>query len=271
MSNVPDAVLQTLWRFVRGDMHVAAFEQWAYAEASLEQELGAELYLTTVSTDFRNMDAVSSLRTALAEHARKRWPTACRCVRFRDFDVVDMGSFQAPAPAFERNREWSHEDVFRSFDRVGSCGGPYWWLWAARCRACDQGWLVGSEERQNDVYCLRRMSEAELEAIRTRDPGPPDFDAYEGLLQMGVAASRSVRFLNPADSSLMTTLTDLARHRPGISVSELVALLNLIGSASTDAGRSPCARSPARRGTPTPHPRLLLPHLPSRPASGEAR
>jgi hypothetical protein len=88
--------------------------------------------------------------------------------------------------------------------------------------------LIGSEERQNDVYCLRRISPEIISDIMERDQWPADFDRYETLLQIGRAAGRSARFIEPLSSdSLAATIEDLARERPGIALSELAGLLNL--------------------------------------------
>lgn len=222
-----DPFVERLWAFVRGDTVVSDFEQWVYAEPSLEERLGGELYLATISTSYSDDEAVFSIREALARFARARSTHACVCIRLRDQCVVDMGAFGAPAPAFESDRDWTHEDVLASFDEVRSHGGERWWLWAARCRECGQGWLVGSEERHNDLYCMRRLSRAELEGIVQDGTWPDDFDEYERMLEIGRDAGRSVRFVNPLESSLSTTVGDLAKRRPGITVGELASLLSL--------------------------------------------
>ncbi|QDU68064.1 ChaN family lipoprotein [Engelhardtia mirabilis] len=216
-----------LWRFVRGDEPSPAFEQWAYQDPTLQTQLGADLHLALISTDFYDAEAVWSLRERLGSYLRSLPGPRCRCVRLRDRDIVDMGSFNAPAPVFEQDREWSHEDVMDTLAEVRRRGEPRWWLWAARCTACDQAWLVGSEERQNDLYCLRRLDEKELRAIEDEDRWPQDFDSYERLLHLGREAGRRVRFADPLDSSLDCTMADLARARPGIKVGELASLLNL--------------------------------------------
>lgn len=216
-----------LWRFVRGDESVRALERWAYAEPTLEARLGADLYLELISTDFRDSEAVWSLRERLGSYLRSLPGSGCCCIRLRDLETVDMGLFRAPAPAFEPDREWSHEDVMDTLEEVRRRGEPYWWLWAARCTACGQAWLVGSEERQNDLFCLRRLDEAELRAVEEQGRWPEDFDSYERLLQIGREAGRSVRFVDPLASSLGDTMADLARARPGIKVSELAGLLSI--------------------------------------------
>jgi hypothetical protein len=235
-----------LWKFVRGDEPPQVFERWAYQEPTLESRLGADLYLELISTDFRNAEAVWSMREQLGSYVRSLPGPRCRCIRLRDLDIVDMGWFRAPAPAFEQDREWSHEDVMDSLAEVRRRGEPHWWLWAARCTACGQAWLVGSEERQNDLFCLRRLDEAELNAIEERDRWPEDFDSYERLLQVGREAGRSVRFADPLDSSIGNTMADLARARPGIKVSALAGLLNLDIELAVELARRASAQSGVR-------------------------
>jgi hypothetical protein len=122
----------------------------------------------------------------------------------------------------------SHEAVFKSFEQVATRGDPYWWLSAVQCRGCAQAWLVGSEERQNDIFCLRRLTPDALADIVQGNSWPHDFERYETLLELGRRAGRSVRFTDPLTSpSLRATVTDLARGRPGIALSTLVELLNL--------------------------------------------
>jgi hypothetical protein len=234
-----EPALQTIWRFVRRDLRTSEFERWIYAEPDLERLLGSELHLAALSTDFSNREAVRTLRVALAAFARARWPLDCLCIRLRDLDVVDMGYFPAPEPAFEGRREWSHEDVFRSLEVVAKHGAPLWWLWAARCRTCGQAWLVGQEERQYDVFCMKRLAPLELDEILRGGQWPKDFDSYETLLRIGSDAGRRVRFVDPMDSSMVPTIADLAKARPGISVAEIAKLLGVdIGLAHALALRA---------------------------------
>ncbi len=228
MMNQLEADMQLhLWKFVRGDGAPQAFERWIYQQPSLETRLGADLYLEVISTDFQDSEAVWSIRERLGSYVHSLSGAPCCCIRLRDLDVVDMGSFRAPAPAFERDRKWSHEDVMGTLVEIHRRGEPRWWLWAAQCTACGQAWLVGSDERQNDIFCLRRLEQAERNAIEEHDRWPEDFDGYEDLLRIGREAGRGVRFADPLGSSLGDTMADLARARPCIKVSELASLLNL--------------------------------------------
>lgn len=166
----PDYFTERLWAFVRGDVPAVEFEKWVYREPRLESELGAELYLVTVSASFSDREAVWSLRCALAVHARNRTSPNCTCIRLTSVAVVDMGSFDARPPAYEAGRKWSDQDVFRTLERVADRGSDFWWLWAARCSACGQAglayWIRGATER-----CLLHDAAGSTPAARNRRPG----------------------------------------------------------------------------------------------------
>ena len=57
--------------------------------------------------------------------------------------------------------------------------------------------------------------------------GPSYFDRYKTLLQIGRDAGRSVRFIDPLNSSMRFTVADLAKEQPGIGLSELASLLSV--------------------------------------------
>lgn len=146
----------------------------------------------------------------------------CRCTTLGLFAVVDMGQ---------------HEAIFQTLDRVRDRGAPYWWLYAAVCRACKTTWLVAQEERQNDIFILRRLESPATELALRDNVWPPDFERYEFLLETGRDYGRQVRFVEPENSSLPWTMADLARERPGIAVSRLAWLLNLTLALATDLAR----------------------------------
>jgi hypothetical protein len=128
----------------------------------------------------------------------------------RDLQVVPMGH---------------HERQLRTLEVVLLHGKPLWWLEINRCSACRQWWLLAAEERQNDVYCLRRMTDAEAEVVISGGPWPTDFHPYEDLIRLGIAAGVVFHFLDSMDTRW--TIADLARQRPGIRVSEIAKLVAL--------------------------------------------
>jgi len=146
----------------------------------------------------------------MEEFLRKNCPARCACLEMRDLHIVMMGD---------------HDRLFATLVEVKSRGAPKWWLWIARCSACRQAWLVGSEERQHDVFCLRRMSEVEVDETARTNTWPMDFDRYETLIRLGISAGIVFRFADPMDTR--HTMADLTRERPGIRVSELAHLLAL--------------------------------------------
>ena len=64
---------------------------------------------------------------------------------------------------------------------------------------------------------------------------PSDFDRYEELIRLGIAAGIVFRFSDPMDTQ--HTMADLARARPGIRVSELSRLLALDDAVTTIVAR----------------------------------
>ena len=136
----------------------------------------------------------------------------CHCPHVEDAAVIDM---TAPYP------------LFRTLRDIKRRGNPWWWLGLSVCQECRQGWLVASEEAQNDVYCLLRLTKEQVTGIVEQEQWPTDFDRYEVLLEMGRAAGHAVRFGKGNDSPLIDTVKLLAEQRPGISVRELARLLNL--------------------------------------------
>ena len=136
----------------------------------------------------------------------------CKCRELHTLAVVDMGH---------------HQEIFRSFERVRERGAPYWWLDAYECRACQTMWVVAQEERQNDIFILRKLDWSSKELLLRDNVWPPDFERFEALLEIGRDYGKQVQFFDIENSSLLWTMADLARERPGISVSRLAWLLNL--------------------------------------------
>jgi hypothetical protein len=227
MKQASDAALADLWRFVRGDVDVAAFEQWIYARSDeLESRLGEQAALEVLAADYRSPEAMARVKELLREYAERVSNLECRCVTLPNVAVIDMGEESEPVLATIEQR-WSR-------------GEPFWWLWCGECTRCGQWWLVAQEERQNDVFCLRRLGDSEATALVEHNIWPSDFDSYEALLRLGLNAGKSVRFAEPEEAkSLRWTIADLAKARPGVRVSELAELLNLdIDMAETLAKRA---------------------------------
>lgn len=208
-----DPSLAVMWEFIRGDMRPTDFEQWVYSQPDLEERLGKALYLDTLSADYSSKRAVFDIRRSLEVYARDASDLRCECITLPDLADVGMGE---------------HIPVFRTLEQRARRGDPFWWLSEYQCTECEQWWLVASEERQNDVFFLRRLSPQEAERIVKEDRWPSDFDSFERLLRLGLERGHRVRFMDPLNSrSLWWTMVDLARGRPGIHVSELAELLNL--------------------------------------------
>jgi len=214
------ACTESLWRYVRGDLSPAAFEQWICAAPEAEQELGPDMYLRAISARCTDWDEIDAVKAAVGSFLRTSRPAACACLEMRDLHVVMMGR---------------HARLFATLEEVRRRGDPFWWLAIRRCRACGQWWLVAGEERQNDVYCLRRMTEGAAESVIRAGVWPTEFDQYETLIQLGIAAGIVFRMVDPMDAQY--AMADLARERPGIRVSELAHLLALDAAVAARVAR----------------------------------
>ena len=241
-------LLQTFWRFVRGDTDPREFEKWLYADQTLEAVLGDSLYLASIETDFRDRESVFQLKEQLRAFASTHDLSNCLCIRHPNITVIVMGC---------------HEDFFASLETTHERGQPYWWLFATDCTSCGESWLVAQEERHNDVYILRRLELAEREAIRAENCWPSDFDRYETLLKIGKDAGHSVRFFDPfsfqaklwkdaglsgkffdpLNSFLVDTVRELAKARPGIRISEIASLLNVSNDLAVALAQKAAKRS----------------------------
>ncbi|MCE9635663.1 MAG: hypothetical protein K8T90_08160 [Planctomycetes bacterium] len=208
--NDQDARTELLWRFVRGDTSPATFEQWVCTTPELEPELGPNLYMQAISASYGRADEVDAVRKEIESFLVTCRPAPCACLEMRDLQVLPMGQ---------------HERQLRTFVEMKPHGKPLWWLDLERCSACGQWWLMAAEERKNDVYCLRRMHEAEAQSVMVGGTWPTDFHRYETLIRLGIAADSVSWYLDPMDARW--TIADLARERPGIRVSEIAELVTL--------------------------------------------
>jgi hypothetical protein len=153
---VRDAFVANVWWFVRGDAESAEFEQWIYARSNeLESCLGKQATLEVLAADYRSPEAVVRVREILGDYAERVSNLECRCVTLPNVAIIDMGEESEP--------------VLATIEERRSRGEPFWWLWCGECTRCGQWWLVAQEERQNDVFCLRRLSDAEASALSEND------------------------------------------------------------------------------------------------------
>ena len=186
-------VTEKIWAFVRGDMSPTAFERWLYSETSLENLFGRDLYMEAIAANYADRAAVEEIRNKLAAYARSASPLRCQCVPLPRTSVLDMGDTNADA-------------FFSTLDEQKERGEPYWWLSLYQCRECLTWWLVAQEERQNDIFCMRRLSPDTASDILNKDCWPDIFDRYETLIRIGYHTARRWRFADPLNSSLRWTI-----------------------------------------------------------------
>lgn len=203
-----------IWQFIRGDLPVRAFEEWSYVNKYLEDDIGQQLYIEVISTNFKELHDVCVLRKTLEEFMRQKLHLSCECVALSNLAVTEMGSEQ-------------EERIWETLEETKVYGESRWWLALYLCRNCAQFWLVAQESRQNDVHCLKRMDKVEAEEIIKNNEWPKYFETLEELLAIGRDNNRSVRFVDPLNSSLVYSIEDLKKARPNISNMEIASLLNI--------------------------------------------
>jgi hypothetical protein len=210
----PGYELLQVWHFVRGDMSPKEFELWICSNPQMEPQLGAAFYFDLIAADYHDLDVVHDFKRRLSLWALGVEPLHCLCITLADLALVNMGDH--------------HVAVFATLEMKASRGQPFWWLSVYGCSACGEWWLVAQEERQNDIFCMRRLHDQEIASITSGQEWQQDFDRYEDLLRIAWQAGVRFQFVDPmASSSLRWTIEDLAKARPGIHISELATLLNL--------------------------------------------
>jgi hypothetical protein len=135
--------------------------------------------------------------------------TPCRCTTYAD---VAVDEFHPEAPATR-------------FLKIKERGTPQWWLHLSVCNECGVHWLQAQEERLNDVYVLRRLSEQEASRILEDCDWPESLGTYEELLEIGKANGHCARY---ADwQGTVPICIDLVGQRPNIDAATVARLVNL--------------------------------------------
>jgi hypothetical protein len=119
------------------------------------------------------------------------------------------------------------ELVFATLETECQHGGDQWWLYLAKCSACEQSWMVAQDERIYDNYYLKRLDAKEARAIIGSARWPDDFMTYERVLRLGRTLGQLWTFVDPLSPALVHTAADLRRERPDISDEEIAHLLGM--------------------------------------------
>jgi hypothetical protein len=136
---------------------------------------------------------------------------SCECSALGDFVVVGMG-----------DSEGRDERIFATLTEVTNHGDDAWWLYASRCSACGQAWMVAQEERIHDNFYLKRLTIAEMKLIEEQGAWPPDFLRFEDVIRLGPDHKQVARFFDTND--LTDTVKELMETRSDISASEIAYL-----------------------------------------------
>lgn len=209
----PDPRLETLWRFVRSDLKPSEFEQWIYAELSLEDLLGRELYLETISVDYLDDVAVAELKTTLMAFAEGKSDLRCECVTIPSLALVPIGE--------------DSDIVFRTFEERVRREAEFRWTTAQHCSVCGQWWLAEFDTDRYDAYFLVRLQQQDGERIAAGGGWPPDFEGLYDSDAGHVRWSYQVRSAISIGLGLSWTFADMARERPGIRLAEIAERFGL--------------------------------------------
>lgn len=207
-----DEIFDQCWRFVRGDMAVSEFENWVYETSELQLSFSVDCYMNLISTDYSLKEPVYLLKKLLQKELGELAIRECECHTLPNLADVGMGH---------------HDKIFRSLNERAKYGESRWWLWLAQCSVCEQFWMIGSEERINDVFIMKRLSIPTSLRIMHNGRWPDDLKEYGTLLKIGRERGHSVRFFDPVSPALVQTAIDLAETSPGIKLQEISDLLQV--------------------------------------------
>ena len=174
-----DENLETMWKFVRGDLAPLGFEQWVCSNQALESKMGKKFYHELNSMNFSDPDQILKMKRTLMETLRVSYDMPCECLTLSDTDVIHMGTKK-------------DEQVFAFLKSVKSYGEPLWWLDLDQCETCQQWWLIAVEQRHDDYYCLKRLTPDEAEKIIHENVWPASFATYEDILRVAWAHGQSI-------------------------------------------------------------------------------
>jgi|WetSurMetagenome_2_1015567.scaffolds.fasta_scaffold58705_2 hypothetical protein len=163
-------VIEQLWRFARGDLEPKAFEEWLYAHLEnpdLVELLGREFVLTLLEHDYGTHLPTTDLRDVLQDRLRVLNPMKCRCLGWRNHEVLRIGydAVTESTAVLEDYFDYSIE----------ARQTP--WLECVRCRNCGQDWYL-AVDTIDDWYHLVRLDSDVVEAARN-GAWPSDFDDLE--------------------------------------------------------------------------------------------
>lgn len=168
--------------------------------------------MVLISTDYSSSGPVLVLKQKLKEALNGLIERDCYCHTLPDIADVGMGE---------------HDHIFESLDNKAKYGEPLWWLWLAQCSLCEEFWMIGSEERINDVFIMKRLPLSISQKIINDSIWPEDFKKFETLLRIGKERGHSVRFVDPVSPALVYTAIDIAKVKSLIKIKEISELLQI--------------------------------------------
>lgn len=207
-----ETIFEKCWFFIRGDTSDREFENWVYETPKLEEVFSEDFFMTLISTDYSLSGPVFVLKEKLKEAIAELSHRDCHCHTLPNLTDVGMGE---------------HSRILKSYENKAEYGAPLWWLHLDQCGVCKDFWMIGSEERINDVFIMKRLPHSVATEIIDKNSWPDDFKKFASLLKIGRERGHSVRFLDPLSPALVSTVIDLAVEKPGIKIQEVSDLLQI--------------------------------------------
>jgi hypothetical protein len=155
-----EELIQAIWKFIRGDLAAAEFEQWVYKIPQLEKLLGNSLYLDLRVCNYQKRNQVEKIKKALEFAVDQIMPRECDCLTWLDNQKIPM----------DINSRW---EIFSAAFAILVKRTP--WLECVRCNSCGQHWYIATDTIE-DTYYLYRLGDEEASHILQKGSWPPVFN-----------------------------------------------------------------------------------------------
>lgn len=119
------------------------------------------------------------------------------------------------------------ENILDTYEEVKQRGWKYWWLYISQCKICKNFLLIAQEERHNDIFLIRKISDSELSKINNNNIWPTIFDDYSNLLEIWHNHGISTYHANPYEWTIKNIIEDILMENNKIDINKLSKLLNI--------------------------------------------
>lgn len=156
-------IQQQFWKFLRGDMPTAEFENWIYNTPELETVFDPDSYLSLISSDYRDAHVVRKVKSAFKSIIEVKFPRKCDCITWKNEQELPL--VYATINLFD-----NYEILLRRTP----------WLELIRCSSCSTCWYLAIDTVDDD-YKFVRLSEVDVDNILKRNKWPSNFDNFENV------------------------------------------------------------------------------------------